>query len=309
MKRVLPFFLLIVIGFFCTTSSYSQFWEEEETSSEKTEETEEGAFGIWGEEPQDTTKSESSFWDAFKGEPEDSATAARKRMIENADTDKKKNQFNAFGKDDFRSKQNNTKIQDYEGSTVMLTGKIADENGKPIQENIYLVNEFGKRKLCRANKEGIYKAIIPSGGYYNIYLRNRIVDKPIVVVQKTSAYKELSHDFNVAKIKEGSLVFAGDIFGQNKSDIVTPLDTLKTMLNSYENVSFTIEVNAPVAKQKNKKTKLDEKLAQARVKELESTLKSMGIHKRLYEIKHSTKPKSDSENKIVIRIKETTKLQ
>lgn len=309
MKRTLPFFLLLLVGLFTVSPSYAQFWEEEEEeTTQQTEETEEeGSFGIWGEAPEDTTKSESSFWDVLKGEPEDSATAARKAMIENADTDKKKEQFNAFGRNDFKSKRNNTKIKEYDGSTVMITGHIADENGEPVQENIYLVNQYGKRKLCRADKEGTYKAIVPSGGYYNIYLRNRVVDKPIVVVDKSNDYAEIQHNFNVAKIKEGSLVFECDAFRKDHAEIITPLDTLKTMLDTYKNVSFTIEVSAPLITENNKN--LDKSLVKARVKELESKLNTLGIQKRLYEIKHTTKSQNNNEDKIVIRIKETTRLQ
>ncbi len=309
MKPYIPFIFSFTLFFFTSTTSYSQFWEEEETSNqEQTQESkEEESFGIWGEAPQDTSKSESSFWDAFKGEPEDSATAARKALIENADTDKKKDQFNNFGKDDFKSDRNNTSIKEYDGNTVMLTGHIRDEKGKPIQENIYLVNEHGKRKLCRANNEGIYKAIIPSGGYYYIHLRNRIVDSPVVVIDKAENYRELSHDFNAVKISKGSTIYSANIFNNNQSNINIPLDTLKTMLNSYDNVSFTIEVSAPVLNKKN--AKINEALVKERMKNLESTLTNLGLHKRRYDIKHTTKPEKENENKIVIRIKETSKLQ
>ncbi len=301
--------IIIFLSIFSlTTSSYAQFWEEEETSNqEQTQENKEESFGIWGEAPQDTSKSESSFWDAFKGEPEDSATAARKALIENADTDKKKDQFNNFGKDDFKSDRNNTSLKEYDGNTIMLTGHIRDEKGKPIQENIYLVNEHGKRKLCRANKEGIYKAIIPSGGYYYIYLKNRIVDSPVVVIGKAEEYRELSHNFNAVKISKGSTIYSANIFNNNQSNINRPLDTLKTMLNSYENESFTIEVSAPVLNKKN--AKINEALVKERMKNLESTLTNLGLHKKRYEIKHTTKPEKENENKIVIRIKETSKLQ
>ncbi len=327
MKRILLFIFLFASTLCFTAPMNAQFWEEEETTEQETPaEEEEGAFGIWGEAPPDTSSSESksSFWDVFKNEPEDSATAARRKLIKNADTKDKKDQFNSFGKDDFKSDRNNTEIKDYQGSTVLLTGHITDEEGNPIQENIYLINEYGKRKLCRANSEGVYKAIIPSGGYYNIHLRNRIVDKPIVIVNHSKEYKEIPHNFKALKLQEGSLVYSLDIFDNKKSSINTSLDTLTAILANYENVSFTIEVNSPVietpkkskkkkrkknTKQKETTPKYDTALTQARIKELDSTLQKLGLKQRLYEIKPTTETQQASNNSIVIRVKETTKLQ
>jgi hypothetical protein len=320
--------LIFAISFSFVSPTFSQFWEEEENGKpEQTEKKEESSFGIWGEAPPDTTTSESKsgFWDIFKGEPEDSATAARKKMIEEADSEKNKEKFDSFGKDKFTNNDKNSDLKEYEGSTVLLTGTVLDEKGKPIQDNIYLINQYGKRKLCRANNEGIYKTVIPSGGYYNIYLKNRIVDNPVVVLKKTSKYTEVSHDFKADMIKEGSVVFCKNIFTSNQSQINTNLDTLKNLLGTYNHVSFTIEVNAPVIKEKAKKSKkskkkkgknqaeptpkLDATIAQARIEQLEGTFAEMGINKKLYEIKAAEYNKQLPENCVTIKIKSITKLQ
>lgn len=148
-------------------------------------------------------------------------------------------------------------------NVINLSGKVVDENNKPLGTDIYFTDSKGEKKSCKANsKDGSYSTVL-NPDTYNITVRNYIVtDKSTLVLPNKGAYSEINYNFQVIKLTVGMEIKRFNPFTSNSEELKSSdFNEIIAFMQSNKttNIEFSINANDCSFKPIKKKIKVEGK--------------------------------------------------
>lgn len=123
--------------------------------------------------------------------------------------------------------------------TMLIKGTVIDKStNKPLELEINLKGETGKKYRINSNVDGTYSSGIEDGDTYEISIKGYLIShsEKSITIPKTNYYKEYNRNLHISKFEAGMELYSNNLF--NKGTAILAVNAEEILKGIRDDLAF-----------------------------------------------------------------------